>query len=386
MSNRIVSLFSGIGGLEYGFHAKGQKPLLFCENDPAAQAVLGAHFPGIAIEPDVKSLKAIPVCDILLAGFPCQDLSQAGKKAGIGGEKSGLVEHLFRLIASSRPKPRWLVIENVPYMLSLDSGKAMKHLITKLEELGYMWAYRVIDSRAFGRPQRRPRVLLIASRSEDPREILFSDDASPGDIDGKPSIIDEKAWYGFYWTEGSRGVGWAKEAVPPIKGGSTIGIASPPAIWVPKKDFFGTITLNDAERLQGFLPDWTLVVENTAGLKKNSRWRLIGNAVNTGMSSWLAGQFDGLRRFDCETVVPLTNGRWPKAAWGRKGKMFSVSISPWPVVPQLPNLRTFLNDPLKALSERATLGFLGRAKLCTNITYSERFLESLQHHASFCRE
>ena len=381
MSERIVSLFSGIGGLEYGFRELGHMPLLFCENDPAAQAVLRAHYPEVPIAPDVCTLKKIPTCDILLAGFPCQDLSQAGKKVGIGGQKSGLVEHLFRLIATTRPNPRWLVVENVPYMLSLDSGSAMHYLVSNLEKLGYMWAYRVIDARAFGTPQRRPRVLLLASRTEDPKDVLFAGNQDPGDIDGKPSDINEAACYGFYWTEGSRGVGWAREGVPPIKGGSTIGIASPPAVWIPKKNFVGTISLVDAERLQGFDPDWTLEVERTAGLRKSARWRLVGNAVNTGMSRWLAGRMEKPAKFSGESSLLMKGDRWPKAAWGQNGKAYSVDLSPWPEMPPTTKLRSFLKESLKPLSLRATNGFLNRAMICTNVTYSERFLESLQTHA-----
>ena len=381
MSERIVSLFSGIGGLEFGFHKLGRTPLLFCENDLAAQAVLGAHFPDVPISNDVSKLKRLPACDLLLAGFPCQDLSQAGSKAGIGGTRSGLVAHLFRLISTARPKPKWLVVENVPYMLSLGAGAAMRHLVSALEQLGYMWAYRVVDARSFGTPQRRPRVLMVASRTEDPREILFSGNQNPGDIDGKPSDVDESTWYGFYWTEGSRGVGWVKEGVPPIKGGSTIGSASPPAIWIPKRNFVGTITLNDAERLQGFEPDWTVAVEQTAGLKRNARWRLIGNAVNTGMSHWLAGRFENPIGFDGVSSLQIAGDRWPKAAWGHKGKAYAVTLSQWPEVFQTPRLARFLKDPLKPLSVRATRGFLKRALVCTNVTYSKRFLESLQAHA-----
>jgi DNA (cytosine-5)-methyltransferase 1 len=385
MSYHIVSLFSGIGGLEFGFHAQGHRTLLFCENDHAAQAVLAAQYPGIPIEPDVRVMKRLPTCDIVLAGFPCQDLSQAGKKVGIAGEKSGLVEHLFRLIRSARPRPRWIVVENVPYMLALDSGSAMAHLIARFEDMGYMWAYRVVDSRSFGTPQRRPRVLLIASRAEDPRRILFSSDEPPGELDGKPSVIDENAWYGFYWTEGSRGVGWAREAVPPIKGGSTIGIASPPAVWVPERDFVGTITLNDAERLQGFTAGWTQAVESAAGLSKNARWRLIGNAVNTGMSQWLSRQIDNQQPFRSDGSATSRTVRWPKAAWGTRGKVHSVDVSAWPARSTPVSLRSFLESPLKPLSERATLGFLSRAKRCTNIIYSNRFLESLRTHAETIR-
>ena len=381
MSDRIVSLFSGIGGLEFGFHLLGQAPLMFCESDPAAQAVLLAQYAGITIAPDVSALPKLPACDILLAGFPCQDLSQAGRKTGISGTKSRLVEHLFRLIASARPRPRWLVIENVPYLLSLGSGHAMKYLVSNLEELGYRWAYRVVDARAFGTPQRRPRFLLVASRTEDPRAVLFDGDAYPGDVDSKPSQVNESCWYGFYWTEGSRGVGWAREGVPPIKGGSTIGIASPPAVWIPKKNFFGTITLRDAERLQGFAPDWTAPVEATAGLRRNARWRLIGNAVHTGVSSWLANRIANPSEYGGESSALSGNLSWPKAAWGEKGRVYAVNLSAWPERHPPPKLREFLQEPLKPLSVRATSGFLSRARGCSNVVYSERFLESLQIHA-----
>jgi DNA (cytosine-5)-methyltransferase 1 len=381
LTTRLVSLFSGIGGLEFGFHERGITPLLFCENDPAAQSVLCHHFPNVPIAQDVAQLKSLPACDLLLAGFPCQDLSQAGRKAGIGGAKSGLVEHLFRLISTARPRPKWLVVENVPYMLSLNSGLAMRHLVAELELLGYTWAYRVVDARSFGTPQRRPRVLLVASRTEDPRGILFRGNQDPGNIDGKPSEIDLNAWYGFYWTEGSRGVGWAKEGVPPIKGGSAIGIASPPAVWIPIQNFVGTITLNDAERMQGFSPDWTLEVEKTTGLRRNARWRLIGNAVNTGLSRWLAGQFSHPAESDGVEFIQIEGGKWPKAAWGRKGKTYAADVSLWPEKPPPTKLSTFLQDPLVPLSLRATNGFLKRARLCTNVTYSNRFLDSLQIHA-----
>lgn len=101
------------------------------------------------------------------AGFPCQDLSQAGRTVGIDGSRSGLVDHAFRLVRRTQG-PRWLLLENIPFMLKLDRGRAMRHLTAELEDMGYRWAYRVVDTRAFGLPQRRQRVILLASRTEDP--------------------------------------------------------------------------------------------------------------------------------------------------------------------------------------------------------------------------
>src|SRR3954454_8148112 len=100
-------------------------------------------------------------------------------------------------------------------MLQLDRGRAMRYLPEELGRLGYRWAYRVVDARAFGLPQRRQRVILLASRTEDPRPLLLDEDAEPAE---QPLLAD--SFCGFYWTEGLRGLGWAVDAVPTLKGGS----------------------------------------------------------------------------------------------------------------------------------------------------------------------
>ena len=87
---------------------------------------------------------------------------------------------------------------------------------------------------------------------EDPRPVLFGDDGGE-----RVTPFDRNLLCGFYWTEGLRGLGWAVDAVPTLKGGSTIGIPSPPAIWNPKDGSITTPSITDAERLQGFEPDWT---------------------------------------------------------------------------------------------------------------------------------
>lgn len=242
----VAGLFAGIGGIELGMHQAGHDPVLLCESDRGARRVLERRFPGVPLHGDVRTLKALPPVDLLAAGFPCQDLSQAGRTAGIRGTHSGLVEHVFRLLGARRDGPRWLLIENVSFMLQLDRGRAMRYLVDELEERGFAWAYRVVDTRAFGLPQRRQRVILLASRSEDPRQVLLADDAGEEE---RPFVPD--LWCGFYWTEGTRGLGWAVDAVPTLKGGSTIGIPSPPAIWDPREGTITTPEIRDAERLQG---------------------------------------------------------------------------------------------------------------------------------------
>ena len=248
---RVAGLFAGIGGIELGLHRAGHRSVLLNEIEPGAQTVLRARFPGIELTGDVCDLRSLPDVDFVAAGFPCQDLSQAGRTIGIRGSRSGLVDKVFQLLETA--DPRWLLLENVPFMLQLDRGRAMQHLTTELGRLGFRWAYRVVDARSFGMPQRRQRVLLLASRDDDPRPVLFADDA------GEPRERDPVGLAcGFYWTEGIRGLGWAVDAIPTLKGGSTIGIPSPPAVWMPD-GLVGTPDLRDAERLQGFPRDWTAV-------------------------------------------------------------------------------------------------------------------------------
>jgi DNA (cytosine-5)-methyltransferase 1 len=115
--------------------------------------------------------------DLLTAGFPCQDLSQAGTTAGIQGKRSGLIGHVFRLL--NRRRVPIVLLENVPFMLQLDKGSVMDRLTRAFEELGYRWAYRTVNSLAF-LPQRRERVFFVASRCDvDPATVLFADDVTP---------------------------------------------------------------------------------------------------------------------------------------------------------------------------------------------------------------
>ena len=100
---------------------------LLCELDESARRVLSVGFPSVPLVADVRTLKGLPKVDLVAAGFPCQDLSQAGKTAGIGGRQSGLVDEVFRLVGR-KGAPTWLLIENVSFMLHLDGGRAMTHL------------------------------------------------------------------------------------------------------------------------------------------------------------------------------------------------------------------------------------------------------------------
>lgn len=361
---KIAGLFAGIGGIELGFHrALGDRVQteLLCEFWEPAQAVLQTRFTGVELHPDVRDLRDLPAgLDLLSAGFPCTDLSQAGRTAGITGEASGLVAHVFealRLTAARREPLPWLMIENVPNMLTLDRGKAMAFLVSEIEALGYRWAYRVVDSRFTGVPQRRRRVILLASTAEDPRAVLFSDEAGP-----RPEHDYASDTYGFYWTEGRRGLGWAQDAVPTLKGGSTVGIPSPPAMWTPGAEtdrLFVTPTIEDAEALQGFDRGWTDVSQD--GRRNNPRWKMVGNAVTTGVAEWVARRIETPGTPVVDLYGTDVGQKWPTAAWGEAGKAFAVNISEFPEHAPYEHLSSVVElEHAKPLSARAIRGFESR--------------------------
>jgi len=375
LAHRIAGLFAGIGGIEHGLHAAGHETVVLCENDSAAVRVLAERLPGIRLHGDVTTLRRLPrTVTLLAAGFPCQDLSQAGKTAGIVGRRSGLVGEVFRLLRSHRTP--WVLLENVPFMLQLGRGRAMDVIATALEEMGYAWAYRVVDSRAFGLPQRRRRVYLVASLDADPRAVLFADEANePEGVDER--MLDRSLACGFYWTEGIRGLGWAADAVPTLKGGSTIGIPSPPAILFPDGRVV-TPDIRDAERLQGFPADWTKPAEEV--VKKGTRWKLVGNAVSVTAAEWI-----GRRLIDPGAVreYPLrklhSDRTWPPAAWNFGFGRCEVLASEWPVRRPYRSLEGFLRYPVQPLSAKATAGFLSRAER-GSLRFPPGFLLALERH------
>lgn len=364
---KVAGLFAGIGGIESGFHqALGDdaETVLLCEWWEPAKAVLATRFPGVPLHPDVRELRDLPAdLDVLAAGFPCTDLSQAGRTAGITGEQSGLVAHVFEMLHERVGRGKQLptlLIENVPNMLTLDRGQAMRYLVEELEGLGYAWAYRVVDSRAFGLPQRRRRVILIASMEYDPREVLFADEAFE-----RPSTDYQTDAFGFYWTEGRRGLGWAQDAVPTLKGGSTIGIASPPAIWIAGADghqSFVLPSIEDAEALQGFARGWTDVELPAQGARRlGARWKLVGNAVTTRVAEWVAGRLAEPASVVVEATEWDPKRSWPTAAAGYSGTWDRILASEYPVLRPYTHLLDVVDgDSAIPMSPRAIAGFRRR--------------------------
>lgn len=366
-----IGLFAGVGGFELGLQRAGHSVVLLSEIDKAAKSVLKRRFPGIPIVDDVRNLRELPPeTELVAAGFPCQDLSQAGKTTGISGINSNLVGEVFRLLGH-QPVP-WVLLENVPFMLQLARGRAITLIVEELESLGYRWAYRVVDSRAFGVPQRRQRFFLLASNREDPRDVLYVDDAGDLPNSGRTRGVA----CGFYWTEGNRGLGWAVDAIPPLKGGSRVGIPAPPAILLSRGRIV-TPDITDAERMQGFPTNWTKPAELVA--RKGHRWTLVGNAVTVQVAHWIGRRLASPSFYKQAADTPLTpEARWPRAAYNVGSGRFAAHLSAWPVRRKQKPLARFLRRSVP-LSLKATSGFFERAR-ASSLRLPDGFLKAVEAH------
>ena len=162
---RYGSVCSGIEAASVAWEPLGWEPAWFCEIDPFASALLAHRFPGVPNHGDFTRLldPAHPVhaspIDVLVGGTPCQDFSVAGLRAGVEGDRGSLTLDFCRLVGVLCPK--WVVWENVPGVLSSDGGRALGAFLGALGELGYGFAYRVLDAQYFGLAQRRKRVFVV---------------------------------------------------------------------------------------------------------------------------------------------------------------------------------------------------------------------------------
>jgi DNA (cytosine-5)-methyltransferase 1 len=159
---RYISLFSGIGGLDLGLDRASLQCVAQVEQDDYCQHILSKHWSHTLKYRDVRSVGAhnLPRADVLAGGFPCQDLSRAGKKAGLAGARSGLWFEFHRIICELRP--RYIVVENVADLLV----RGIDRVLGDLAEVGYDAEWSTLSACAFGAPHTRERLFIIAYRHE----------------------------------------------------------------------------------------------------------------------------------------------------------------------------------------------------------------------------
>lgn len=297
---RLGSLFAGIGGFDKAFEDEGFEVAWCVEWDPKAQAVLRARFPKANIYGDitqvtVQELKKHGKVDVICGGFPCQDLSVAGRREGLKGERSGLFFEAMRIVRGLQPE--FALIENVQGLLTSNRGH---DFATLLREMGEGWrckevAWRLLDSRYFGVPQRRERVFIVGSAREgSAAEILALADRS----EGNPAPSDEarkdaaRGLLGFtpsQFANYRQGVGTLRANGGDLGGGSETLVVEPRKVTLEggrkvTKPVVRKLTAVECERLQGFPDGWTAV----DGAKDGVRYKQLGNAVTVNVARWIA--------------------------------------------------------------------------------------------------
>ena len=200
----VFDIFSGIGGFSIGLEKAGMQTVAFCEKDSFCQKILKKHWPDVPVFSDISKvykddLKTLGPIDIIAGGFPCQDISCAGKQTGINGTRSGLWKEFKRLI--NELKPKYAIIENVANLRS----KGLVAVLQDLWEIGYDAEWHCIPASAFGAPHRRDRIWIVAYPASKQCDVSqfhtehletivkmlptpTASDATVGDIIGKDDI------------------------------------------------------------------------------------------------------------------------------------------------------------------------------------------------------
>lgn len=322
---KFFDAFAGIGGFHFGiknaFKSKqSSEPCCigYSEIDKYATSVYEKHFKGVKNYGDITKIntKELPNFDCLVGGFPCQAFSIAGKRRGFDDTRGTLFFDLARILQTKQP--RLFVFENVKGLLSHDSGRTFKTIITTLDELGYDLQWQVLNSKNFGVPQNRERVFIIGHLRGTSRPKVFpicgdgeeatrrlkqvvggSQGMRVYDPSGISTTIASQAG-GFGAKTGLYLVSPNKPTIQPVltpnrlntrQNGRRFKDVGEPAFTVTTQDQHGIydgykirrLTPLECERLQAFPDDWTKYNEDGDIISDNQRYKMLGNAVTTSV-------------------------------------------------------------------------------------------------------
>lgn len=308
---RYASVFAGVGGFDLGFDAAGMQPTAQVEINKHSRAILARHWPNVERTDDVISTTGSDLGspDLIVGGFPCQDLSKGkANRQGLKGKRSVLYYEFVRLVEETariidEAKPRWVCIENVPGLLTHNKGRDMEAVVRGLENIGYGWAYRVVDGRHLGSAQRRKRVIIVGHRGGDGRpawDVLADDDTGSE----SPSVLDQprrdsRSKVGSVVEDDGRGLIFRKSRRPRSKDDYATWVLDGDANTLTGFDSGNArqthivvqggrarvLTPVEWERLQCFPDDWT------AGVPTGHRHQALGDAMHVGMAEWLGRRF-----------------------------------------------------------------------------------------------
>jgi|694.fasta_scaffold17070_13 DNA (cytosine-5)-methyltransferase 1 len=324
---KVGSMFAGIGGFDLGFERAGFEVAWCIEKDRSAQKLLRVRFPHAKIYGDIEAVdpSELERVDVICGGFPCQDLSKAGRREGLKGDRSGLFFEAMRIVRAIGP--RVLVLENVPGMLTSNRGHDFAAV---LREVGEGWgceevAWRILDSQFFGVAQRRKRCFVVASSEVGcSEEILALPESLCGDnCEGRAegqeaSAADGCSVAGAVSSKWSKGTGgpsgdecynltinlsfrktkraqtatdsehWITDDVANTLNGFDIGEARATQLICEASTVVRRLTPEECEMLQGFPVGWTSIGTEAKPTKDTRRYMQLGNAVTVNVAEWIA--------------------------------------------------------------------------------------------------
>ena len=284
---RYGSVCSGVEAASLAWTDLGWQAQFLSEIDPFCCRLLKHHFPSVPNFGDLTKFKDWPdvEIDLLVGGTPCQAFSVAGLRQGLADPRGNLA--LVFLGVLDKYRPRWVVWENVPGVLSSSGGRDFGAFLGALGELGYGFCYRVLDAQHFGVPQRRRRVFVVgylgdwrraaAVLLERPTKVLVNQDG------GAKGLLPPFAYR--LCQSGLR----AYAVFPNLK---TVAIGEGVALPELRK-----ITPRECERLQGMPDDWTLI----PGAKDSHRYKAIGNSMAVPCMRWIGEGVASVETTDTNT-------------------------------------------------------------------------------------
>lgn len=342
---KYISLFSGAGGLEHSEIA----PILACESDPACARVLSRRMPGVCVHEDVRTL-APPAADVVVGGWPCQDISSAGNMVGLAGERSGLFYKMVDVAISAGAHT--IVGENVPNLITVNGGRDFDTVLAHLRKSGFPYiSWRTLNAREFGLAQDRRRVFVVASRHPEFAFGLHS--REPNIIPS--ALIESPSAAGFYWTGGGRSICFGRGYAPTLKvgasdskGRSVVAIFQQGRIW--------KLSAEGCARLQGFNP------LDFEGESKTDIVRMAGNAVPVPMGSFvLDSVFNAPRVNTTHRGIGIQTGfaQISDHGYAEAGMVWAVETNPHPEANNLDEIASSDNGEL--LSSQAAAGLIVRS-------------------------
>ena len=298
-----LSVCSGIEAVSVAWEPLGFKPIGFSEIEPFPCELLKQKHPSVKNYGDITQYEKwnIGQFDILVGGTPCQSFSIAGKRGGTADERGALMYAYLGIVETYRP--RWVIWENVPGVLSSNSGYDFASFLAGLEQCGYGWAYRVLDAQYFGVPQRRRRVFVIGhidNRTDLAAEVLFKPESMCGNIAAgsetqKETTVAIGKGVNYFRRGGNFKYHKDKKAAT-LRSSAASDCFD--LVLAREKKYIRRLTPLECERLQGFPDNYTQIEWRGKPAEQcpdSLRYKAIGNSMAVPVMRWIGERIKGIK-------------------------------------------------------------------------------------------